>query len=149
MDGVTTRRPWWPAASAGLVVVATLVTSAVSPPTTAVTAPGSPEAVAQAYARAVLERDPSGAAGFLSPSSPCDEADLESAYVPADGFVTLVGVRIAQARALVDVTVTAGSAALVPAEWSEEHTLTLTREDGHWLLSGTPWPAWDCAKDVR
>ena len=89
------------------------------------------------------------AAGFLAPSSPCDQADLESAYVPADGFVTLVGVRIAQARALVDVSVTGGSAALLPAEWSEEHTLTLTREDGHWLLSGTPWPVWDCVTDVR
>ncbi len=148
-DGVTTWRAWWPLVAAGLIVVAAVATSVAVPPRTEVTAPASPEAAAQAYVREVLEQDPSDAAGLLSSSSPCDEAALESAYVPADAFVTLVGVRVADARALVEVSVTAGSASLVPAEWSEEHILTLTREGGRWLLSGTPWPTWDCTKDSR
>jgi len=105
---------------------------------------GTPTGAVQAYLSAVLEGDHQQAARLLSKDSSCDLADLDHAYVPEGTRVVLRRSEIAgdTAQVVVDVVATNG----VFSQPVEQHTLELTRAGDRWLVTGTPWPMFECEK---
>lgn len=108
--------------------------------------PGSPEAAAQAYLRAALDGDFDAAAELLDPSSDCDAADLDRAYVPEMAGVNLLETVTDGDRSRVRIEVEYPSGGPFGDRGREEHTLRLVRADGTWLLTGIPWPLYDCTR---
>ncbi|GAA3526021.1 hypothetical protein GCM10022263_13480 [Nocardioides daeguensis] len=131
------------AAVVGAIVVASLIT-AVASRHPARLEPGSPEAAVQDYLDAVLERDAEAAARHLAPDSPCGVEDLDKAYVDDDVRVRLRDTDVTGGTARVAVAITTGSGELIPSGWTEEHTFRLRRVDGAWLITGSPWPLFEC-----
>lgn len=106
--------------------------------------PAGPEAAAQAWLRASLDGDFDAAAELLDPSGDCDATDLDRAYVPDRVGVNLVETVTDGDRSRVRIEVEYPSGNLVGESGREEHTLRLVRLDGKWLLTGIPWPLYDC-----
>ena len=46
----------------------------------------------------------------------------------------------------VDVVMSSGGP-LDGSEYAEKHTFRLSRAGGDWLITGTPWPMYDCSKE--
>lgn len=111
--------------------------------------PGTPEAAVQEYLDAVLDGDDEAAAALFTPTNPCTVLDLENAWVDEDVRVTLDDVRVDGKAARVEVTVASSGGGLVPDAWSEEQTFRLSEIDGDWLISGVPWPLFECGASFR
>ena len=131
------------------IVVASLVTALLTSRDTAELEPGTPEAAVQDYLDAVLDRDSEAAERMLAPDSPCDVEDLDNAFVDDDVRVSLRDVEVSDTTARVDVTISAGSGGLIPSEWSEEHTFRLRRTGDDWLITGAPWPLFECGEMIK
>lgn len=129
-----------------VIVAAALVTVVLSGRHTADFEPGTPEAVVQDYVDAVLDRDAEAAVRLLAPGSPCDVEDIDRAYIDDDVRVTLRDVEVSGTAARVDVSITAGSGGLIPAQWTQEATFRLVRTDGDWRITGAPWPLFECGR---
>lgn len=128
----------------GVIVLASLVTVLGGWSDPAELEPGTPEAAVQAYLDAVVDRDSDAAVAMLPAGSDCTAADFDNAYVGEDVHVSLREVRVLGETARVDVVITTGSGEIIPTEWSEQQTFRLRRTDDEWLLSGTPWPIFEC-----
>lgn len=128
----------------GLVVVAALVTALLTARQSAELDPGSPEEAVQRYLDDVLDHDTEAAARALDPDGPCTVVDLDAAYVDDDVHVALRGVHLSGTTARVDVAITTGSGGLIPSPWSEEQTFRLRRSGEGWLITGAPWPLFEC-----
>lgn len=128
----------------GLLVVAALVTALLTARQPAELDPGSPEEAVQRYLEDVLEHDAEAAARALDPEGPCTLADLEAAYVDEDVHVALRGVHPSGTTARVDVAITTGSGGMIPSPWTEEQTFRLRRSGDGWLITGAPWPLFEC-----
>jgi hypothetical protein len=133
-----------------IVVLATAVVTVSAKSSTADYDPGTPEGTVQAYLRAVTSGDYAEAATFLDPAGDCDVEDLDRAGGSDSARVYLVrtGVEGDTATVTVDVTRPSGGP-LDTAEYTETHLFRLTRSDGDWRLSGTPWPLYNCEGDVK
>lgn len=105
---------------------------------------GTPEAVAQDYLTAALGGDFDRAASLIDASSNCDADDLDRAYIDDSARITLVESVIEGDRARVRVNVELPSGGPLGGFFGEEHTLRLVRNGGDWLLTGVPWPLYDC-----
>lgn len=109
---------------------------------------GAPEGVVQAYLTAVIDGDHQGAVQFLADVSPCTVEDLDRAYVSEGVRVLLRDTEVdgdaAQVR--VDVVMSSGGP-LDGSEYAEKHTFRLSRAGGDWLITGTPWPMYECSKE--
>jgi len=106
--------------------------------------PSSPESATQAYLRAALDGDFDAAAELLDPSGDCDASDLDRSYVPENVGVNLVQAVTEGDRSRVRIEVEYPSGGPFGEPGREEHTLRLVRIDGTWLLTGIPWPLYDC-----
>lgn len=108
-------------------------------------AAGTPQATVQTYLIGVLERDLSTAADALDPMGPCDLTDLQR--VEPQGVTravlgrTTTGEKSATVR--VDL-VYEKSGGRFGGSWVEPLTFSLTRTDGSWVITGQPWPLFDC-----
>lgn len=133
----------------GVVLVVAVVAVIVSASRDTVPhADGTPAGVVHAYLSAVIEGDDDEAADLLAPESPCDVTDLDRAYVGDDLRVVLRDTDIDGDTAQVEVEVVTSSDDLLGgSEYAEEHTFRLTRSDRGWLVTGVPWPAYDCKED--
>lgn len=130
------------AAVAVLAVVAAVI-SAARPAETFDT--GSPEGTVQAYLRAVLDGDSAVAAEHFAPDTGCDADDLDRVFLDDPARVLLVDTELDTTTARVRVQVVRGTGGLVdPSEYTEDTTFRLVRNGDRWLLTGTPWPLYDC-----
>lgn len=126
-----------------LAVVVAVLNETRSPMTVE---PGSPEATVQEYVEAVLDRDHDRAAAYLDPGGACDIEDLDNQnYVDRDARVELVDSIVRSGAARVIVRITTPSGGPVPNFLDEEVTFRLSQDDGSWVLTGSPWPMFDCA----
>jgi len=137
------------AAFVGVLVVAALVTVLVASRHPAQLEPGTPEAAVQGYLEAVVDRDSDAAVQMLAPGSECTVEDFDNAYTGEDVHVSLREVRVLGETARVDVIITTGSGEIIPTKWSERQTFRLRRTGDEWLLSGTPWPVFECGVMVK
>ena len=109
---------------------------------------GTPEGVVQAYLLAVIDGDHQAAAEFLAEGSPCTVADLDQAYMPDGVRVVLRDIEVNgdTAQVVVDVVMSSGEL-FDGSEHTEKHTFRLTRPGEAWLITGTPWPMFECNKE--
>jgi hypothetical protein len=105
---------------------------------------GTPESVAQEYLTAAFDGDFDRAAEFFEPSSNCDADDLDRAFIQDDARISLADTVVEGERARVRVAVEIPSGGPLGGFYREEHTLRLVRSDDAWLLTGVPWPLYDC-----
>lgn len=106
--------------------------------------PKSPEGVVQAYLKAALEGNNQKAAQFFSAESVCDVQDLDRAYISDSARVDLVDSTIDGATAQVRIKVDIPTGGPFENFMTEDHTLRLALSGGQWLLTGIPWPLYDC-----
>jgi hypothetical protein len=132
----------------GVVVVVAVVAAVLS--ATRVTPEydrATPEGVVQAYLTAVVDGHNQDAAGFLDQGG-CTVEDLDRVYRPDELRAVLRDTEVdgdtAQVR--VDLVMSSGGP-LDGSEYTEEQTFRLARDDGTWLITGEPWPMYDCIKE--
>jgi hypothetical protein len=104
----------------------------------------TPQGVVQSYLSAVLSGKTEEASKYLSPKSNCQVSDLDRAFVTNTSRVDLIKTDIYGTTAQVRVNVEFPSEGPVFNTQYEEHSLRLIRTDGKWLLTGIPWPLYDC-----
>jgi hypothetical protein len=111
--------------------------------------PGTPEAAVQAYVEAALDGRSDEAARWLDPAGDCDVSDLDRAGTGMTATrVVLADSRTSGDSATVEVELVFGSGGpFDSSEYREQHTYRLTRSGGSWLLTGVPWPLYDCWKE--
>ena len=109
--------------------------------------PGTPVGVVQAYLTAVIDGDHQDAVELVTAST-CTVEDLDRAYLPDDVRVVLRDSEVDgdAAQVKVDVVMLSGGP-LEGSEYVEEHTFRLTRAGGQWLITGSPWPTYECGKE--
>lgn len=125
-------------------VAAAVVTVLLAVRTTTELPDGSPEAAVQEYVQAVIDDDQEAVVALLSPESDCTPEDIDNAWVDEDVRVTLEEVHVSGGTARVEVRIAHGSSGLFPDEWTEEQDFRLEQVDGAWLITGQPWPYYEC-----
>jgi hypothetical protein len=105
---------------------------------------GSPEWAVQNYLVAVFDGDTDKAAEFLAASSPCDVNDLDRARVQRNANIDLIRVNITGNTARVEINVEFSNSDLFNSSYVESHNYRLEKEGNSWLISGIPWPVYDC-----
>ena len=139
----TTRRT---GLGVGLVVVVLLIIAGavamLREP--AVLDPATPSGVVQQYVQAVMDGDNDRAAEFLSLNTECDAGDLDRAWVDPASRVDLLRSDASGNRAHVRIAIDTPTGELLRNTWSEERTIRLERVGGEWLITGIPWPLYEC-----
>ncbi len=109
--------------------------------------PKTPEGVVQAYLQAVFDGDYPVAAAQLSPRSGCDVSDVASAYAPQSARVVLDRsvVEGDQAVVTVDVTEGSGDGPFESSGYTHKERITVQRESGVWMITGSPWLLSPCS----
>jgi hypothetical protein len=106
--------------------------------------PGSPEAVVQSFLVAMFDGDTDEAVKFLAASSPCNVNHLDRAWVQRNANIDLARVDVSGDTARVEVNVEFGSSDLFNSTYVESHNYRLEKTDENWLITGIPWPVYDC-----
>lgn len=127
-----------------LIVLVVLVTLLASGNASKRLDPWIPAGTVQSYLNAVLTGDYEKAAQFISSESSCDVQDLDRVYTMDTTRVDLVKTEINGDHAQVWVKVDYSSGAPFEAMRVENHTFRLIQGNDRWLLSGIPWPLYDC-----
>lgn len=104
---------------------------------------GSPQFVVQEFLNAVVDGDHVRAVDFLAADSSCTVTDFDQSYIPNEVRAELVDVAINGNSALVKVAVGIGSEGPFNSLYVENHSYRLVKTDG-WLISGVPWPLYQC-----
>ncbi|MFZ9283976.1 MAG: hypothetical protein ACO24V_04630 [Candidatus Nanopelagicales bacterium] len=109
----------------------------------------SPEWVVQQYLLAMFDGDTDSAYSFLAPSSPCNVTHLDRAWTDQDASINLVEVETnamggSKSTARVEVAVEFGSSDFLGPSYIESHVYRLEESEGSWLITGIPWPVYDC-----
>lgn len=136
------RFAWVVSGAVLLLVVVTGLLVAMQPRTDI--APGSPADAVQRYVKAVMAGDHDRAAELFSTDSTCDAADLDRSYADKRSRVDLIDTVLNGDRARVQISIVVMSDDLVQNTWAEERTIRLHKTDGQWLITGIPWPLYEC-----
>lgn len=104
---------------------------------------GSPEAVVQSYLQAMIDRDNDRALSYFEPTTKCDSSDLDRQYISPDLTVDLLDTSVTGERAQVKIRIRYSNDDLFGG-WSENHAIGLSKVNGMWRISGTPWPLYEC-----
>lgn len=109
----------------------------------------SPEWVVQQYLLAMFDGDTDSAYSFLAPSSPCNVTHLDRAWTDQNASINLVEVETnvmvgEKNTARVKVAVEFGTSDLFSTPYVENHVYRLEESEGSWLITGIPWPVYDC-----
>lgn len=135
----------------GIVVLAVVaaIFSATRPATSFDQA--TPQGTVQAYLRAVFKGDHEEAARFLDPAGSCDVEDLDRNGTVDSPRVVLreTSTQADSSRVTVRVVRSSEGGPFDTYEATEDHTYRLTRSGGRWVLTGTPWPLYDCEVSVK
>ena len=105
---------------------------------------GSPEAAVQQYLEAVIDGDAQQARERLDPDSKCTVDDLDRVMVSDVFEARLIDARSDGATAKVTVELQAGSAGLMSDRWIDRQTFYLKKSSEAWVITGTPWPMYEC-----
>lgn len=128
-----------------LLVVAVVLVTLFTPGNTSKSLdPSTPAGTVQGYLTAVLKGDYELAAQFISLESSCDVQDLDRVYAMDTARVDLVKTEVDGDHAQVWVKVDYPSGAPFEEMRVEDHTFRLVQVNDAWLLSGIPWPLYDC-----
>jgi hypothetical protein len=128
-----------------VVLVAVLIVTVFSSTKSVLTPkPGTPEASVQDYLTAVFAGKNIKAAEFLAPESGCTVQDLDRVYVLKSARVDLVKMEVDSESAQIWIKVESPSGSPFETPMIEDHTLRLIRVNVRWLLTGTPWPLYNC-----
>jgi hypothetical protein len=133
---------------AAMVAMSALVLALAADRSPARLDPRVPEGVVQAYLQAVVDRDNDAAARYLDPAGGCDAADLDRTGPVAPVRATLTRSVVEGSSARVEVELTRGSDSPLDSGYREASTFQLTRSGTGWVLTGSPWPLFDCAGGV-
>jgi hypothetical protein len=129
---------------AAMVALSALVVALAAARSPAQLDPRSPEGTVQAYLRAVLDGNHETAARYLDPASGCDIGDLDGMGRTHPTRVALASSHVDGSNARVRVELTLGADGPFGSGYRETTTFRLNRPDADWLLTGTPWPLFDC-----
>ncbi len=111
--------------------------------------PGTPEWTVQQFLTAMVAGDTDEAVQYLAPSSPCKIIHLDRAWLDRNINVDLVESVITDSRARVEVDVEYSSSDLFGTPYVESHVYRLERSGNEWLLTGIPWPLYDCGQVTK
>lgn len=125
----------------GLLVIASIVVA--TRPTESLD-PTTPAGVVQQYITLVMNGDHDLAADFYSDDTMCDAGDLDRAYIDRDARVDLLDSTITGSRARVRIELSTPTDDFLRNTWTEERTMRLVNVSGRWLITGIPWPLYEC-----
>jgi hypothetical protein len=133
------------AAIVGAVLVAALASIAItSSQQNAELRSGSPEWVVQSYLVAMFDGETDKALAFLADSSPCNITHLDQAWINSNTNIDLLKSEISGATAKVEIAAEFGNSDLFNSSYVESHTYRLEKVLTEWLITGIPWPVYDC-----
>jgi hypothetical protein len=130
----------------GFIVIAVAIVSFLSATRSAVVMDrATPAGSVQVYLKALLAGKNAEAAKTFSPESACTVTDVDRAYVLRTVRLLLLDSTTSGATAEVRVRVEISSGSLLGDVMTEDHTFRLIKTGGSWLITGIPWPLYDCA----
>ena len=133
------------AAVVGFIVLAVAIVSFLSATRSAVVINrATPAGSVQVYLKAILAGKNSQAAKMFSPESVCKVTDLDRAYIPNTARVLLVDSAIEGNTAEVRVREEIPTGVPLGDFATEDHTFRLIKSGSGWLITGVPWPLYDC-----
>lgn len=124
-----------------LVALVAVISSTRSP---LVINKANPTWAVQSYLKAVLSGRNADAAKMISPESECTVADVDRTYVVENSRVVLLGSTTNGNTAEVHVRVEFPMNDPFGDSSTEDHVFRLTDSNGNWLLTGIPWPLYNC-----
>lgn len=125
-----------------IIIVVAIVTVLSATRSAVVIDRATPAGSVQVYLKAILAGTPS--AKMFSPESVCTTTDIDRAYIVDSARVLLVDSTIEGNIAEVRVRVEIPSGNPLGELMTEDHTFRLAKSGGVWLLTGIPWPLYDC-----
>lgn len=129
----------------GLIIIAVAIVTILSSTKSAVVIDRStPAGSVQVYLKAVLAGKNAEAAKMLSPESVCTVTDIDRAYIVDTARVLLIDSSTEGTTAEVRVRVEIPSGGPLGDFMTEDHTFRLVNSGGTWLITGIPWPLYDC-----
>jgi hypothetical protein len=129
----------------GSIIVAVSVVTILSTTKSAVSVSrATPAGSVQAFLKAVLVGKNAEAAKLLSPESMCTVSDIDRAYIVDTARVILVDSTTEGTTAEVRVMIENPMEGPFGTSSSEDHTFRLVNSGGTWLITGIPWPLYDC-----
>jgi hypothetical protein len=134
----------------GFIIVAVAVVAVLSSTKSAVVMDrSSPAGSVQAYLKAVLVGKDAEAAAWLAPGGVCTVTDIDRAYIVDTARVLLVDTTTTASTAEVRVRVEIPSGSPLGDVMTEDHTIRLIKSGGRWLITGIPWPLYDCGMHTK
>ena len=106
--------------------------------------PASPSGVVQQYVQAVMDGDNDRAADFLSANTECSAGDLDRTWIDPASRIDLLHSETSGDRAHVRIAINVPTGDLLKNTWTEERTIRLERVGSTWLITGVPWPLYEC-----
>ena len=134
--------------SAILIIVA-IVAIIAATRTATVFARTTPVGTVQAYLKDVLAGQNAEAAKLFAPASRCTATNLDRTYMVDTARVNLVSSKISGDTAEVRVVVEYPMNGPFGASSTQDHAFRLIKSSSTWLLTGIPWPLYDCGMLVK
>ncbi len=129
----------------GLIIVLVAVAAVVSSTrSTLVLDKTKPAWAVQSYLKAFLAGRNAEAAKMISPESECTVVDVDRAYIIDNARIVLISASTNGNTAEVRVRVEFPLNGPFGDSSTEDHTFRLTDSNGTWLLTGIPWPLYNC-----
>jgi len=104
----------------------------------------TPEGVAQQYLLDVIAGDNDSAIKLLDSTSNCKATDLDRAYIPKEVRMNLISSTETPTGAVVRISIEISSGDPLGGYFSEEQVIRLAKSNGNWLITGIPWPMYEC-----
>lgn len=121
-----------------LAVVAAVVSSSRERPTLD---DATPEGVVQLYASALFNDDVTAAEEYLDPAIDCGDF-LSDFFISDTSRIAVLKTEVDQDTASVELQIEEGSG--LDGTWTHRENFTLRRDVGTWLITGDPWPFFEC-----
>ena len=128
---------------AAIAVVGLIVSVALNKPAAQLDRT-TPEGAVQAYLAAVVAGDFDAAAKWLDPKGNCAVDDLDRAYFANDVKISLKSSNESTNSAVVRIGIENSNGDPFGGSFTEDHTIRLVKAANGWLISGIPWPMYEC-----
>lgn len=132
-----------------IIVIIVMVAVLASTRTAEVFARTTPTGTVQAYLNDVLARKNAEAVKLFAPTNTCTVADLDRSYILDSARVNLISSTNDGDTAYVRVVVENPMNGPFGGSSTEDHTFRLIKSSGMWLLTGIPWPLYDCGMVIK
>lgn len=132
-----------------IVLVVVVVSILASTRTATVLNRDTPAGTVQAYLKYVLAGKNDEAIRLISRESSCTVSDLDRAYVVDAARVILTGTEVGGDTAQVRVSVEHSANGLFNGSSSEGQIFHLKKSGVSWLLTGVPWPLYNCDPVIK